>query len=253
MDQNIEYLDYLIEQEGGNGKVAAFLVEPIVGSNGVRLPPPDYLDKLQGLCRKWDLLLIVDETMTGMGRTGRMFACEHYGIEPDILVMGKALGAYCPLAATVFSNRVAASFDDNIFGIGQSFSGHALGCAAALAAIEVLQTDGFLQHVREQGEWLDGRLREFLARYPIISEIQGVGLFYTIHLASSQSGKPIRKATEKYDESLVSKIAQYLLEEHGIYTPSDKFGIWVVPPLVVTREELEWIVESIDDALTQFT
>ena len=253
VDQNIEYLDYLIEQEGGNGKVAAFLVEPIVGSNGVRLPPPDYLEKLQGLCRKWDLLLIVDETMTGMGRTGRMFACEHYGIEPDILVMGKALGAYCPLAATVFSNRVAASFDDNIFGIGQSFSGHALGCAAALAAIEVLQTDGFLQHVREQGEWLNGRLRELLTRYPIISEIQGVGLFYTIHLASSQSGKPIRKATEKYEESLVSKIAQYLLEEHGIYTPSDKFGIWVVPPLVVTREELEWIVESIDDALTQFT
>ena len=149
--RNIEYLDYLIEQEGGNGKVAAFLVEPIVGSNGVRLPPPDYLEKLQGLCRKWDLLLIVDETMTGMGRTGRMFACEHYGIEPDILVMGKALGAYCPLAATIFSNRVAASFDDNIFGIGQSFSGHALGCAAALAAIEVLQGDGFLQYVTRTG------------------------------------------------------------------------------------------------------
>ena len=95
--------------------------------------------------------------------------------------------------------------------------------------------------------------KNYVARYPIISEIQGVGLFYTIHLASSQSGKPIRKATEKYEESLVSKIAQYLLEEHGIYTPSDKFGIWVVPPLVVTREELEWIVESIDDALAQFT
>ena len=81
-----------------------------------------------------------------------------------------------------------------IFGIGQSFSGHALGSAAALAAIEVLQADGFLQRVREQGEWLNGRLRELLARYPIISEIQGVGLFYTIHLASSQSGKTNQKS-----------------------------------------------------------
>ena len=126
-EANLRYLDYLIEQEGGNNKVAAMLVETVVGSNGIIPPPEGYLQGLRALCDRWGILLIVDETMTGMGRTGRMFAFEHYGIEPDIIVLGKALGVHCPMAATIFSAKVARTFDDHIFGHGQSFSGHALG------------------------------------------------------------------------------------------------------------------------------
>jgi adenosylmethionine-8-amino-7-oxononanoate aminotransferase len=122
-------------------------------------PPPGYLPGLRALCDSWDLLLIVDETMTGMGRTGRMFAFEHYGIEPDIVVLGKALGVQCPMAATVFSARVARSFDHHIFGHGQSFSGHALGAAAALASIDVLHEEGLLERTRELGALLGERLR----------------------------------------------------------------------------------------------
>lgn len=253
VDQNIEYLNYMIEQEGGNGKVAAVLVEPIVGSNGIRLPPPGYLEKLQELCHTWDLLLIADETMTGMGRTGHIFASEAYDIEPDIIVTGKSLGVYCPLAATIFSKQVAESFDDHIFGFGQSFSGHALAAAAALASIDVLQTDGFLKNVRQLGKHLGERLNELSSRHRVISEVQGCGLFWTVHLAMPDSNKPIRKATEKYEKSIVAEIASYLLAKHNIYTPSDKFGIWVVPPLVVTDEEIDWIADSIDDALSNCT
>lgn len=248
---NLDYLDYLIEQEGGNNKVAAVLVEPIVGSNGIIPPPPGYMEGLRRLCDDWDLLLIVDETMTGMGRTGRMFAIEHYGVQPDILILGKALGAYCPLAATIFSPKVSRSFDRNIFGHGQSFSGHALGCAAALASLDVLHSDGFLERVRRDGEYLGSRLQELAQRHPCVGDVRGLGFFWTLELVKDRERKkPLRRATEKYDTTLVTVLAQFLLQQRRVYVPSDKFGIWVVPPLVATREELDFVIDAIDAALT---
>ena len=118
----------MIEMEGGGDKVAAVIVETLVGSNGIIPPPTEYLPRLREICNKRDILLIIDETMSGMGRTGKMFAFEHYDITPDIIVLGKALGVYCPLSATIFSQKVAEAFEDNIFGHGQSYAGHALAC-----------------------------------------------------------------------------------------------------------------------------
>jgi len=247
---NLRYLDYMIEQEGGSNKVAAMLVETVVGSNGIIPPPEGYLQGLRALCDKWDILLIVDETMTGMGRTGKMFAVEHYGIEPDIIVLGKALGVYCPMAATIFSEKVVRSFDDNIFGHGQSFSGHALGAAAALASIDVLHEEGLLERARELGDYLGERLKDIASGHPCVGDVRGLGLFWTLELVRDRASKePLRRATEKYERTIVRDISEYLFRERDIYVPSDKFGIWVVPPLVVTREELDWICTAIDDAL----
>jgi len=247
---NLSYLDYLIEQEGGSNKVAAMLVETVVGSNGIIPPPDGYLPGLRALCDKWDILLIVDETMTGMGRTGRMFAIEHYGVEPDIIVLGKALGVYCPMAATIFSEKVARSFDDNIFGHGQSFSGHALGAAAALASIDVLHEEGLLERTRELGDYLGARLRDLGRAHLCVGDVRGLGLFWTIELVKDRATKaPLRRATEKYERTIVKDISDYLFQKRDIYVPSDKFGIWIVPPLVVTRDELDWICSAIDDAL----
>ncbi len=250
MESNLRYLDYLIEQEGGSNKVAAMLVEPVVGSNGIIPPTAGYMRGLRDLCDKWDLLLIADETMTGMGRTGKMFAIDHYGIEPDILVMGKALGVYCPMAATILSERVARSFDDHIFGHGQSFSGHALGAAAALASIDVLFEDGLIDRAAELGAYLGDKLTALQGRHQSIGDVRGLGLFWTIELVADQDAKtPLRRATEKYSKTVVRDVADYLFQEKDIYVPSDKFGVWVVPPLVVTKDEIDWIVAAIDDAL----
>ena len=247
---NLRYLDYLIEQEGGSNKVAAMLVEPVVGSNGIIPPPAGYMRGLRDLCDKWDLLLVADETMTGMGRTGKMFAIEHYGIEPDIVVMGKALGVYCPMAATILSERVARSFDDHIFGHGQSFSGHALGAAAALASIDVLFEDGLIDRAAELGAYLGDKLTALQGRHQSIGDVRGLGLFWTIELVADRDARtPLRRATEKYSKTVVRDVADYLFQEKDIYVPSDKFGVWVVPPLVVTKDEIDWIVASIDDAL----
>ncbi|WKN29881.1 aspartate aminotransferase family protein [Porifericola rhodea] len=244
------YLEQMITFEGGSGKVAAVLVEPLVGSNGIIPPPPGYFPRLRSICDEHDILLIVDETMTGMGRTGKMLAIEHYGIEPDIVIMGKALGMYSPLAATIFSEKIARSFDDNIFGIGQSFSGHALSCAAALASIETLEEEHILEHTTRMGTYLGEKLLALKEKHISIGDVRGLGLFYTLELVKDRRTKePLRKVTEKYKKTVVSDISQYLLEERNIYIPSDKFGIWIVPPLIVQKEEIDFLVEAIDDAL----
>ncbi len=250
VEGNLNYLDYLIEQEGGSNKVAAMILEPVVGSNGIIVPPRGYLEGVRALCDKWGILLIVDETMTGMGRTGRMFAIEHFDVVPDIIVMGKALGVYCPLAATIFSEKVSRSFDDNIFGHGQSFSGHALGCAAAVESIRVLLHDGVLENCVKMGEYLGKRLSELAGKHRSVGEVRGMGLFWTLELVRDRKTRePLRRVTEKYSETIVKQVADYLLREKNIYVPTDKFGAWVVPPLIVTREEIDFIVDSIDEAL----
>ncbi len=245
-----DYIDRMIESEGGGNKVAAVLVETVVGSNGIIPPPAGYFEHLRKICDKHDVLLIVDETMTGMGRTGKFLAIEHYGIEPDIIIMGKALGAYCPLTAAIFSGRVARAFDTNIFGHGQSFSGHALGSAAALAGLQVLEDEQLIEKAATLGAYLGDRLEELAAKHPAVGEVRGLGLFWTMELIKDLESKaPVRNPTQKYSPSIVREIAKYLLEEKHIYVPGDKFGLWIVPPLVVTRAEIDFLVDAFDRAL----
>ena len=245
-----DFIDSMIEMEGGADQVAAVIVEPVVGSNGIIPPPQGYLPKLRAICDQWGVLLIVDETMTGLGRTGKMFAFEHYDIVPDIIVLGKALGVYSPLSATIFSQKIAEVFEENLFGHGQSFSGHALSCAAGLASIEVLLNEGLLEQTRERGIYLESKLAPLARRHISVGDIRGLGLFWTIELVSNAATKePVRQVNEKYTPTVVTEIARYLLEEKNIYIPADKFGIWIVPPLIVSEQELDFLVEAIDDAL----
>jgi taurine--2-oxoglutarate transaminase len=240
----------MIELEGGSNKVAAVIVEPIFGSNGIIPPPPEYFPRLREICDKWDVVLIADETMTGLGRTGKLFAIEHYDTVADIIVMGKALGVYCPLGATIFSRKIAEAFDNNIFGHGQSFSGHALACAAALASIRVLEEERILDHVREVGQYLGSRLKKLKQTHKSVGDVRGIGLFWTVELVRNRKTKePFRRQTEKYAHNVVTEIAEYLLKKKNIYIPADKFGIWVVPPLIVKKQEIDFVVDSIDDAL----
>ncbi|MGK0187721.1 MAG: taurine--2-oxoglutarate transaminase [Verrucomicrobiales bacterium] len=251
LDRHFDYLNFLIEQEGGRNKVAAFLLEPIVGSNGIILPPDGYLERVRELCDHWDLLMIVDETMTGMGRTGKFLAIEHWNVEPDIIVMGKALGAYCPLAATILSEKVAKSFDHHLFGHGQSYSGHALACAGALAAINVLHDDGLLEHAQKMGNLLGEALRALGQKHSSVGDVRGLGLFWTMELVADQiTKKPLRRATEKYEDTIVKRVSDFLFQERQVYVPSDKFGLWIVPPLIVNEEEIAFLLAAIDDALT---
>jgi taurine---2-oxoglutarate transaminase len=250
VEENLNYLEYLIENEGGNNKVAAVIVEPVVGSNGIIPAPPGYLAGVRAICDRWDLLMIIDETMTGMGRTGKLLAIEHSGVEPDIIILGKALGAYCPLTAAIFSEKVSASFEKNIFGHGQSYSGHALGCAGALAALDFLLEDQFLETVQSKGQYLESKLRCLADKHPCVGDVRGMGLFYTMELVSDRaSNTPLRKTTEKYTSTIIREVSEFLFKEKDVYVPTDKFGIWVVPPLIVSESEMDWFTDAIDVAL----
>ncbi len=250
VEAHLAYLDHLIEQEGGRNKVAAFLLEAIVGSNGIIVPPDGYLEGVRDLCDRWELLLIADETMTGMGRTGKWLAIEHWEVLPDIIIMGKALGAYCPLAATILSEKVAKSFDNHLFGHGQSYSGHALACAGALAAVDVLTGDGLLDHANEMAAYLEPRLRELGDRYACVGDVRGMGLFWTMELVKDRKTKAsLRRATEKYEPTIVKQVSDYLFRERDLYVPSDKFGLWVVPPLIVTKHEIDFVLEALEAGL----
>lgn len=184
--------------------------------------------------------------MTGLGRTGKLFAIEHYNIVPDIIVMGRALGVYCPLAAVVLSSKGVGVFDDNVFGHVQSLS----GCAAVLAGINVSNEEKILDRVREMGQYLGNRLKTLEQTHKSVGEVRGIGLFWTLELVRNRETKePFTKQMDNYVRNVLTEISEYLLREKNIYIPADKFGIWIVPPLIVEKQEIDFIVDSIDEAL----
>lgn len=251
--KSVRYLSHMIEMEGGSGSVAAILIEPVVGSNGIIPTPAYYMRKLREICDEYGIIMIVDETMTGMGRTGKFLAINHYNVVPDIIVIGKALGMYSPLSATIFSEKISRGFDDHIFGHGQSYSGHALGCAAALASIEVIEQDGFMESVVQKGNYLKKKLLLLQQKYGFIGEVRGLGLMWTLELSDpSNNNSVFRNYLEKYKTTPVKLLAKYLLENNRVYVPGDKFGLWIVPPLIVSFEELDWLVDQLDDGLEYF-
>jgi len=244
------YMRHMIEMEGGKEYVAAILVEPVVGSNGIIPAPKPYMHAIRDLCDEFDLVMIVDETMTGMGRTGTFLAIEHYDVIPDIIIMGKALGMYCPLAATIMTQKIWNTFRHTPFGHGQSYSGHALGCAAALAAIQVLEQEQLLEHTRKTGQYLEAGLLKLRDKHRSVGEVRGIGLMYTMELVlDRQTKQPVRKFNQKYAHSPVREVASFLLEKKNIYIPSDKFGLWITPPLIVTKSEIDTLLEAFDEAL----
>ncbi|MGB0348000.1 MAG: aspartate aminotransferase family protein, partial [Balneolaceae bacterium] len=183
-----DYLEYMLEMEGGGDFVAAIMVEPVVGSNGIIPAPQSYVKRVRELCDAFDVLLIVDETMTGMGRTGKFLSIEHYDIEPDIIIMGKALGVYCPISATIMNEEVSASFDENIFGHGQSYSGHSLAASAALKSIEVLE-DEVLPDVPMKAGYLQKKLLQLKEKYDFVGDVRGLGLMWTMELIKDEKTK----------------------------------------------------------------
>lgn len=244
------YLRHMVEMEGGKAYVAAILIEPVVGSNGIIPAPIPYMKAVRKICDEFDLVLIVDETMTGMGRTGTFLAIEHYNIEPDIIIMGKALGVFCPLSATIMTDKIWRTFEHSPFGHGQSYSGHALGCAAALASIQVLEDQRLFEHTLEMGKYLNNQLLKLKNKHRSVGEVRGLGLMYTMELVLDREKRtPVRSIGQKYQQNPIQDLAKFLLKEKNIYVPGDKFGLWITPPLIVTKEEIDMLVDAFDEAL----
>jgi ornithine--oxo-acid transaminase len=214
--------------------VVAFLVEPIQGESGIRIPPDGYLKRAEALCRQHDMLLIADEIQTGLGRTGKLFACEHEGIKPDVVVIGKALsGGLYPVSAVLTERDVLGLFQPGDH--GSTFGGNPLACAVARAALKVLVEENLIERSAVQGAYLLDGLEAIDS--PYVKEIRGRGLLMGIEL------KPEAGGARRFCEALAER-GMLCKETH-------KHVIRLAPPLIIERPELDWAVAQLQAVLTE--
>ena len=225
-----------------NEDVAAVIAEPVLGEGGFIAPPPDYFQVLIDLCHKYGILFIADEIQSGFGRTGALFASERYGIEPDLLVTAKSLGGGLPLAAV--TGRAEIMDAPGPGGLGGTFAGNPLSCAAALAVLDLFERENLLERANELGDRFQTRAREWRCRWPIIGDVRGLGGMQAIELVQSQETK-----TPATDET--KKITQYCYE-HGLITiTAGTYSnvIRILVPLVATDAQIDEGLAVLEAAL----
>ncbi|EFM11739.1 adenosylmethionine-8-amino-7-oxononanoate aminotransferase [Paenibacillus curdlanolyticus YK9] len=235
-------------------EIAALIVEPLVqGASGIILMPPGCLTAIAKLCRAYDVLLIADEVATGFGRTGRMFACDHEGVSPDIMVVGKGLtGGYLPVAATLATHEVYNAFyadyeEQKTFFHGHSFTGNPLGCAVALESLRLMRERRIVESVEEKGQLVADRLAPLLDR-PHVGEIRQQGLMIGIELVADKQSKTAYHWNERIG-MLVCRRARDL----GMLTRPLGNVVVFIPPLVSTNEELEAMCGILIQAIIDVT
>ena len=235
-------------------RIACLVVEPLVqAAAGMRTMPAGFLAELERLCREHDVLLFADEVATGFGRTGAMFACEHEGVEPDLMSLGKGLtGGYLPVAATLVSDAVYDAFygdfaEQKALFHGHSFTGNQLGCAVALASLDLFERDGLVGRVQESSRLLERRLRA-VSELPHVGDVRQRGLMVGIELVSERSSK------EPFDwrERTGQRVCQRA-RELGMLTRPLGDVVVLMPPLVTERHDLEAMVGILELAILDVT
>jgi taurine--2-oxoglutarate transaminase len=244
------HLEEILQYEGPQN-VAAVILETITGGNGVIVPPDGYLQSVREVCDRHGILLILDEVITGFGRTGKWFGCEHWDVVPDILTVAKGINSgYVPLGAMVISEKLTDWVQDKYFAGGLTYSGHPLACAAGVASIEAFREEGIVENSAELGEVLGEKLRDLADRNDVIGDVRGKGLLYGVELVKDRETReplvPFNASGEAF--APMAKIFKAALER-GLYLFIRFNVIIVAPPLTITREELDEGLEILDEAL----
>jgi len=245
-----EYVDYQLSREGD---VAAMIVEPVVGTNGVLVPVPEYLPRIREITKDHDTLLIADEVMSGWGRVGEWFAVNHWNVIPDILTTAKGItGAQIPLGLTATTAAVHDAFQESYFPHGHTYEAHPLTLAPAVAAISEYRRLNLLEKSRTEGEYLLGRLREIQERHPSVGEVRGLGLFAAVELVRNRTTKePFNTEDDKMaGRPLVVEQVTAAMMKEGVFCIGWVSHLVIAPPLIVTREELDRGLAALDRALT---
>ena len=249
---NVACADYVDEQIQREGNVAAMIVEPIVGTNGVIVPVPEYLPKIREITRRHGVLLIADEVMTGWGRTGAWFAVKHWDVAPDILTTAKGItGGYVPLGLTATTPEIHDEFQDRYFPHGHTYEAHPLTLAPAVAAIAEYRRLGLIEKSRTDGEYLLRRLREIAERHPSVGDVRGLGLFAAVELVRDRTARiPFNGPADKLagTRTVVEDVQRAMMAD-GVYALAWVSHLLLAPPLIVTRDELDRGVDVLDRAL----
>jgi len=247
--QCARYVDYMIKEEGN---VAAIIVEPVVGTNGRIVPPPEYFPLLRSICDENEVLLIADEVMSGWFRTGTAFAMEHWGVEPDILTTAKGCtGAYTPVGVTVTNKEIADFFEQEPLDHGHTYAYHALTLSAIPAAVSEYQrimASGLPQKVSQH---LKNRLYELGDRHPSIGDIRGIGHFFALELVKNRGTKePFNVKADRFSrKSLMTSQVSADAMKQGLYVLAWYDALIIAPPLIITEAEVDEAMEILDRSL----
>lgn len=231
--------------------VAAFIGEPLMGAGGVIVPPAGYWEKVQAVCRKHDVLVVADEVINGFGRTGRMFACETYGIRPDLLVLSKQLtSSYLPLAAIVFSDAIYQGIADGseslgTFGHGVTTSGHPVATAVALENLAIIEERDLVAHAARMGETMRGALARY-ADHPMVGEVRGAGLIAAIELVSDKATKAGFTPPGRGSQAVVAAC-----QRHGLILRVAGDAVCFCPPMIITEAEMTELLARFDAGFSE--
>jgi len=247
LDGCLRELEDVIRYEGGQN-IAAFIMETVVGTNGILIPPDGYMQAVRDICDRHGILLIADEVMSGFGRTGRWFAIDHWNVVPDMMTIAKGLtSAYVPLGAVCMRPHVARAFQDRAFPGGLTYNSHPLGCATALATLAVYEEEHLIENAQRMGVRLRARMQEFERTHPSVGTTRSIGLFGLVELVRSREPyEPMAPYNGTSDE--MAALGRYF-REHGLYTFARGHTFFTNPPLVINEAQLDEGLDIIDKAL----
>src|ERR1700753_3347228 len=244
-----DYLEHMIRNESD---VAAVIVEPVVGTNGVLVPPKEYMPRLREICYRHGVLLIADEVMSGWGRTGEWFAMNHWGVKPDILVTAKGItSAYVPLGLCATTGKIAEYFEDHFFAHGHTYEAHPITLAPAVAAIREMQRLDLVNRSREVGKYLGEKLHALKPKHPSIGEVRGLGLFWALEMVTDQVKKtPFNTMQDKVDGkvTVVDRVAAEMMKR-GVSIQAWISHFVIAPPLIIEKQEIDFAVDQLDRSL----
>ena len=242
-------IEETIQLEGA-ATIAAFFIEPVTGTNGVLVPPDGFIRGIRDLCTKYGILMVADEVMSGFGRTGEWFAVDHWRVVPDLMTMAKGLtSAYAPLGAVGMRRGIADHFRDEVFFGGLTYNSHPIGCATALATLQVYEDDRLIENARRMGGMMADLLASLQAKHPIVGAVRSIGLFGIVELVKDPTSmEPLAPFNGTSDQ--MNALRKILFDE-GLYTFVRYNSFFTNPPLCITGEELRHGFDIIDRALSQ--
>jgi taurine--2-oxoglutarate transaminase len=246
----VEYVEHMIANESD---VAAVIVEPVVGTNGVLVPPKEYLPRLRQISDAHGVLLIADEVMSGWCRTGKWFAVDNWGVKPDILTTAKGItNAAIPLGLCATTAKIASYFDEHFFAHGHTYEAHPLTLAPAVASINEMKRLKLNDRATQMGAYLGQQLSALKPKHPSIGDVRGIGLFWAVELVKHQTTKePLNTGEDKVNgrPMLVDKVAAQAMS-HGVYIQAWMSHFVIAPPLIISKEEIDRGVSALDEALS---
>ena len=251
LKESVASLERIIAYESPNN-IAAILLEGESGSSGCLKYPVGYLKAVRELCDKHDILLIMDEVMSGFGRTGKWFGFQNHDIIPDMIAMAKGLTCgYLPFGCLMVSDKIADKFDDTVLALGLTYSAHPVCCAAALEVLKIYEDDNLIENAAVMGKYMDARIADMKLRHPSIGNWRNTGLLGCIELVKDQTTKePMAPFNAKPDEMNVMNKVAAKIKDLGMYTFVRWNYIFIAPPLCITKEQVDEGLAIIDQAIS---